>query len=390
MTVPFTDLAAQQHEVDDEVLPRLRAALASGMFVGGPEVDAFEREYAAYTGARHCVGMGSGTDALEAALRAVGVGQGVEVILPANTFIATAEAVIRAGGIPVLVDVDATSLLIDPDAVEAASSTATRVIVAVHLHGQAAPVENLVPIARRIGAVLVEDAAQSHGARRHGEVSGSLGRIAATSFAPGTNLGAAGDGGAVTTDDPSLARAVRMIGSHGSEDGDEHELLGFTSRLDAVQAIVLSAKLKRLEDWNARRRAVASVYSALLHDIDEVVLPQVAKGNEHVWHHYVVRVANREHVAAQLAAAGVATGIHYPVPLHRSRALGDQRIRRTDCPVADAAADELLSLPIFPHMTARQVVRVTRAMREAFGLRPEGDPFVREREIDVTGAWPAA
>jgi len=387
-TVPFTDLAAQQHEVNDAVLPRLRAALASGSFIGGPEVEAFEREYATYTGAHHCVGMGNGTDALEAALRAVGVGPGVEVILPANTFIATAEAVIRAGGIPVLVDVDGDSLLIDPDAVEAAASPATRVIIAVHLFGQAAPVDRLLPIARRIGAMVVEDAAQSQGARRHGEMSGNLGRIAATSFAPGTNLGAAGDGGAVTTDDPSLARAVRMIGSHGSERGDEHEVLGFNSRLDALQAIVLSAKLTRLEAWNARRRAVAAVYAALLHDLDDVVLPKVAQGNEHVWHRYVVRVPNREHVAAGLTAAGIATGIHYPVPLHRSPALVGQRIRRTDCPVTDAAAGEILSLPIFPHMTATQIVRVTRAMREALGLGPEGDAFARERAIDQTAARP--
>lgn len=390
MTVPFTDLAAQQREVDEEVLPRLRAALGSGAFIGGPEVAAFEAQYAAYSGSRHCVGMGNGTDALEAALRAVGVGPGVEVIIPANTFIATAEAVLRAGGTPVLVDVDERTLLIDPDAVEAAAGRMTRVILAVHLYGQIAPVERLLPIARRIGAVVVEDAAQSQGARRHGRVSGSLGRIAATSFYPGKNLGAAGDAGAVTTDDASLARTVRMLGSHGSEHKYVHEVLGFNSRLDAVQAIVLSAKLRRLEDWNARRRAVASVYGALLHDVDGVALPVVAEGNEHVWHLYVVRVANREHVAAELDAAGIATGIHYPVPLHRSPALARQRMRVTDCPVADAAAGEILSLPIFPHMTASQVVRVARAMREAFGLPPEGEEFARARAKEGNRTWPAA
>lgn len=390
MTVPFTDLAAQQHEVDDEVLPRLRAALASGAFIGGPEVEAFEQEYAAYSGTRHCVGMGNGTDALEAALRAVGVRPGVEVVLPANTFIATAEAVLRAGGVPVLVDVDERSLLIDPAAVEAAAGPATGAIVAVHLYGQVAPVEQLMPIADRIGAVVVEDAAQSQGARRHGAVAGSLGRIAATSFYPGKNLGAAGDGGAVTTDDPSLARTVRMLGSHGSERKYEHEVLGFNSRLDALQAIVLSAKLRRLEDWNARRRAIAAVYDVLLRDIEGIVLPAPAEGNEHVWHLYVVRLKERERVAEALAEAGIATGIHYPVPLHRSPALSDQRMRVADCPVTDAAADEILSLPIFPHMTASQVVRVSQVIREAHGLRADAEELVAEPTIEGVRPWPAA
>ncbi|GAA1956414.1 DegT/DnrJ/EryC1/StrS family aminotransferase [Agromyces allii] len=385
MSVPFTDLAAQQHEVDEEVMPRLRAALASGAFIGGPEVEAFEREYAAYAGSDHCVGMGNGTDALEGALRAIGVGPGAEVILPANTFIATAEAVVRAGATPVLVDVDERTLLIDPAAVEAAAGPLTRAVIAVHLYGQLAPVELLTPIARRFGAVVVEDAAQSHGARRLGGVSGSLGRIAATSFYPGKNLGAAGDGGAVTTDDPELARRVRMIGSHGSERKYEHEVLGFNSRLDAVQAIVLSAKLKRLEDWNARRRAVASVYDALLHDLEDVVLPVTAEGNEHVWHLYVVRVPDRERVAADLAAAGISTGIHYPVPLHRSPALAGSLMRVSDCPVTDAAASEILSLPVFPHMTAHQIVLVVEALRMAFGRPLGADSLDRARALEGTG-----
>lgn len=390
MLVPFTDLAAQQHEVNDEVLPRLRAALTSGAFIGGPEVAAFEQQYAAYTGTRHCIGMGNGTDALEAALRAIGVGRGDEVVIPANTFIATAEAVARAGATPVLVDVDEHALLIDPSAVEAAVGRATRAIVAVHLYGQVAPMERLHAIALRTGAVVVEDAAQSHGARRRGRPSGGLGRIAATSFYPGKNLGAAGDAGGVTTDDPELARAVRLLGSHGSERKYEHERLGFNSRLDAVQAIVLSAKLRRLEQWNARRRAVAAVYDALLHDIEAVRLPVVAEGNEHVWHLYVVRVGERDRVAAELAAAGIATGIHYPVPLHRSPALAGERVRDTGCPVADAAADEILSLPIFPHMTAAQVVRVVQELRAAVRAGPVPAGHGEDRTLERSGSWPAA
>ncbi len=370
MSVPFTDLAAQQLEIDVEVLPQLRAMLDAGSYIGGPAVAAFEQEYAAYTRTRHCVGMGNGTDALEAALRAVGIAPGDEVVIPANTFIATAEAVVRAGATPVLADVEERTLLIDPDAVEAAVGPRTRAIIAVHLYGQPAPVERLKPIARRLGAVVVEDAAQSQGARRYGETSGSLGRIAATSFYPGKNLGAAGDAGAITTDDPEIARAVRMLGSHGSEHKYEHEILGFNSKLDAVQAIVLSAKLRRLEDWNARRRAIAAAYGALLDGVDGLILPVVAEGNEHVWHHYVVQVRDRDRVAAELAAAGIATGIHYPVPLHRSPALERLAVRRTEYPVTDAAASRILSLPIFPHMTAEQVVRVTRELLAALRVPP--------------------
>jgi dTDP-4-amino-4,6-dideoxygalactose transaminase len=389
MTVPLTDLAAQQHEIELEVLPELRAAFATGAFIGGPAVAAFEQEYAHYTGTRYCVGMGNGTDALEAALRALGVGRGDEVILPANTFIATAEAVLRIGATPVLVDVHPRTLLIDPDAVDAAAGPATRAIMAVHLYGQPAPVELLEPIARRVGAAIVEDAAQSHGARRHGGASGSLGRIAATSFFPGKNLGAAGDAGAVTTDDPELARTVRMLGSHGSERTYEHVICGFNSRLDAVQAIVLSAKLRRLDDWNTRRREIAAAYQALLHDVEEITHPVVAEGNEHVWHRYVVRVRDRDRVAATLAAAGVATGIHYPVPLHRSPALDGQTVRRNDCSVADAAASQILSLPMFPHMTATQLVAAAQALRDAVRERA-GARSAGLRAAEGSRSWPAA
>jgi dTDP-4-amino-4,6-dideoxygalactose transaminase len=390
MTVPFTDLAAQQHEIEVEVIAELRAAFAAGAFTGGPAVAAFEQQYAEYTGTRYCVGMGNGTDALEAALRAVGVGRGDEVVIPTNTFIATAEAVLRIGATPVLVDVDPRTLLIDPDAVDAAAGTRTRAIVAVHLHGQPAPVEALEASARRVGAVVVEDAAESQGARRHGGASGSLGRIAATSFHPGMNLGAAGDAGAVTTDDPELARTVRMLGSHGSERRHEHEIVGFDSRLDAVQAIVLSAKLRRLDDWNTRRREVAAAYRALLHDVEEIMHPAVAEGNEHVWHRYVVRVHDRDRVVATLAAAGVGTGIHYPLPLHRSPALDGHAVRRTDCPVADAAASQILSLPMFPHMTAAQLVCAAQALRDAVLGHAGASSAAGVRTREASLSWPAA
>ncbi len=250
MTIPFVDLASQHEEIADEVRAGLEAVFATTSFVGGPEVAAFESEYADYVGARHCVGVANGTDALELALRASGVRPGGEVVLPANTFIATAEAVSRIGATPVLVDVDDEHLLIDPAQVERTLTVRTQAVVPVHLYGQIAPIDELAPICADAGVPIVEDAAQSQGATRHGRGAGTLGLVAATSFYPGKNLGAAGDAGAVTTSAPELAERVRVLGAHGSATRYVHDVIGMNSRLDAVQAIYLRAKLSRLEKWN--------------------------------------------------------------------------------------------------------------------------------------------
>ena len=361
--VPFVDLAAQQREVSADVVPEVVRVLDTGAFIGGPDVAAFEREYAEFVGVRSCVGVANGTDALELALRAVGVGPGGEVILPANTFVATAEAVVRAGARPVIVDVNPATLLIDTDKVGRAVGPRTQAIVPVHLFGQTAPVEAIVPLAARRGIAVVEDAAQAQGARRFGRSAGSLGHIAATSFYPGKNLGAAGDAGAVTTNDPVLAELVRLLAAHGSAVKYVHEVVGFNSRLDAVQAIVLRAKLRRLAEWNARRRQAARLYAELLDGVPGVRTPRSQSGNEDVWHLYVLRLEDRSRVQSALASAGIATGIHYPTPVHLTDAFSYLGYSRGDFPVAEAASREVLSLPMFPHITPEQQRLVAEVVR---------------------------
>jgi dTDP-4-amino-4,6-dideoxygalactose transaminase len=363
--VPFLDLVSQQEEVADEVRVALDEVFATAGFIGGPAIGAFEDEYAAFVGTRHCVGVANGTDAVELALRAVGVVPGSEVVLPANTFIATAEAVSRIGAVPVLVDCDEEHLLIDPALVERAITPRTAAIVPVHLFGQPAPVERVVAIADAHGIPVVEDAAQSQGATRHGRGAGSLARVGATSFYPGKNLGAAGDAGAVTTDDDEVARRVRVLGAHGSAQKYVHEVVGMNSRLDTVQAVYLRAKLARLEKWNERRRAVADRYADLLAGIPGIELPGTAAGNEHVWHLYVVRLDDRDRVLAELGRRGVGAGIHYPTAVHLTDAYAHLGLGRGSFPVAERAADRILSLPMFPHLTEAQQERVAEALGSA-------------------------
>ncbi|GEK86263.1 DegT/DnrJ/EryC1/StrS family aminotransferase [Microbacterium aerolatum] len=365
MNVPFLDLAAQQAEVADEVIARWKQQLGAAAFVGGPEVNAFEQEYAAYIGVRHVVGVSNGTDALELAYRAVGTMPGDEIIMPANTFIATAEAASRIGAVPVFVDVDDDHLLIDPAAIEAAITPRTRAIAPVHLFGQTAPMEQIVPIAERHGLVIVEDAAQSQGASGIAGRAGSIGRVAATSFYPGKNLGAAGDAGAVMTNDPEIAHIVRNLGGHGSSVKYVHDRVGMNARLDAVQATVLRAKLRRLDGWNAARDAAAGRYAELLAGIDGLRLPAAREGNDDVWHLYVVRVDERDRVMAELDAAGIGVGVHYPTPVHLTEAYRSLGYRRGQFPVAEAAADSILSLPMFPHLTEAQQERVASVLQRA-------------------------
>jgi dTDP-4-amino-4,6-dideoxygalactose transaminase len=365
-SIPLVDLGAQQSEVAAEVAAGWQEILDRSGFVGGPKVAAFESEYADFIGTSHCVGVGNGTDAIEIALRAFGVGPGDECIIPANTFIATAEAISRAGAVPVLVDcADDDTYLIDTTAVEAAVTPRTRAILPVHLYGQAAPVELLAPIAEGAGACLVEDAAQSQGARRDGVRAGSLGQAAATSFYPGKNLGAYGDGGAVLTDSAEAAARMRMIRDHGSPRKYEHEILGFNSRLDALQAVVLSAKLRHLDKWNEARRTAAARYDEMLSEIPGVRLPRTREGNEHVWHLYVVRVPNRDRVLGELHAAGAGAGIHYPVPVHLTGAYSRLGYAEGAFPVAERVSREILSLPLFAEITLEQQERVVSVLRAA-------------------------
>jgi dTDP-4-amino-4,6-dideoxygalactose transaminase len=361
-TVPLVDLSVQHAEIANEVDEGFAAVLAAGDFIGGKAVSVFEQEYAEFVGARHCVGVANGTDALEMALRVLGVGHADEVIVPANTFVATAEAVVRIGARPVFVDVDDDTLLLDPSLVEAALTERTRAVIPVDLYGQVAPFEQLPASLAQRGIAVVEDAAQSQGATRFGRYAGRFGNIAATSFYPGKNLGAYGDAGAVVTDDDALAGEVRLLGAHGSPAKYQHATFGFNSRLDTLQAVVLRAKLPRLHRWNEQRRAAAARYDELLRGVPGLRLPVTLPGNDHVWHLYVVRVPRRHDVLRRLHAEGIGAGIHYPLPLHRTPAMA--AFATDDCPVAERAADEILSLPIFPGITAEQQERVAAALGE--------------------------
>jgi dTDP-4-amino-4,6-dideoxygalactose transaminase len=363
--VPFVDLASQHAEIAAEVEAGIAAVFAATAFVDGPPVADFEHQYASFVDVDHCVGVANGTDALELALRAAGVGPEGEVVIPANTFIATAEAVSRIGAVPVLVDCDDERLLIDPDQVEGVITDRTQAVVAVHLFGQLAPMERLAQVCGDAGVPLVEDAAQSQGARLGGRGAGALGTVAATSFYPGKNLGAAGDAGAVTTDDATIAAEVRRLRNHGSSTRYVHDVIGMNSRLDTVQAVYLRAKLDRLEKWNELRVRAAARYDRLLADVPGVRRPLLGADGQHVWHLYVVRVAERDRVLAELGRAGVGAGIHYPYPVHLTGAYAHLGLGRGTAPVAETAAGEILSLPMHPHLTEAQQDRVVEVLADA-------------------------
>jgi len=357
VNVPLVDLAAQHAEIADEVRAGWDAVLERTAFILGGALSDFEAEYARFSEVGHCIGVANGTDALEIALRAIGVGPGDEVVLPANTFIATALAVARAGANPVLVDVAEDTQLIDPERAAAAVTPRTKAIMPVHLFGQMADVDALTGL----GPTIVEDAAQSQGARRHGTQT----RFGGTSFYPGKNLGAYGDAGAVVCDDDDLARTVRNLRNYGSDVKYHHPEIGFNSRLDSLQAVVLSAKLKRLARWNEQRRAAAARYDELLAGEERVTLPVTAPGNEHVWHLYVIRVDDRDGVLSRLHEAGVGAGIHYPVPVHLQGAFKHLGHGPGAFPVTEALADSILSLPLYPQITGEQQQFVVETLRAA-------------------------
>ena len=363
--IPLVDLRAAHAEVAQEIAEGWARVLADTAFILGPDVAAFEREFALFSGVKHCVGVANGTDALELAARAADLGPGDEVILPVNTFIATALAIARAGATAVFADCDPHALLIDPDQARARISPHTRAIVAVHLYGQAAPMEPLALLAQSHGLLLMEDHAQSQGATRHGRPCGSLSLAAATSFYPGKNIGAYGDAGAVLTDDDRLAQRVRDLRNYGGSIKYEHPEMGFNSRLDTLQAVVLRAKLRRLADGNQARRAAAALYDALLAELPEVRRLALLPGNVSVHHLYPIRVRRRDAVLKAMQAAGIGVGIHYPKPLHLQGAFASMGHRPGDFPHAERAASELLSLPIYPQITPEQQRRVVSVLKES-------------------------
>ena len=369
-SVPFTDVAAMAGEVWPDVERPYLACLLDGAYIGGSPVTSFEREWARYCGTDHAVGVASGTDALELTLAALGVGPGEEVVVPANTFIATAAAVVRAGATPRFADVSDDTLLMTPRTLAEAITPRTRAVIVVHLFGQVPDMTGILAVARRAGIAVLEDAAQAHGAEWDGCRAGAFGEAACFSFYPGKNLGAFGDAGAVVTSRAELAGRIRSLANHGRSAGTshyEHELIGTNSRLDALHAILLSGKLNRLEAWTERRIALAARYRALLADASfsttELRLTDVAPQARHVYHLFVVRVARRDDVRAELSRRGIQTGVHYPVPCHRQPPL--REFADGPLPVAERAAGELLSLPMFPHMTNGQVDLVCEALGDA-------------------------
>jgi dTDP-4-amino-4,6-dideoxygalactose transaminase len=353
--VPFLDLRAINAELEDELAQAMTRVLQSGHYVLGAEVAGFEAAWAAYTGARHCVTVGSGLDALALALDAAGVGPGDEVIVPAHTFVATWLAVTRIGAVPVGADVDPGTGLLDPAAAAAAITPRTRAIVPVHLYGQTADMDVLAQLATRHGLAVVDDAAQAHGAGHRGRRVGALGTATTWSFYPGKNLGALGDGGAVTTDDDALAQRLRMLRNYGSQEKYVHAIAGTNSRLDELQAAILSVKLEHLDEANARRSALAHRYRDRLGPLALDVMPW----STHAWHLFVVRHPDRDALRRHLDAHGIQTLVHYPIPPHRQGAYAGHR---GVFPVADALAGEVLSLPLGPHLRPDDVERVSDAV----------------------------
>jgi dTDP-4-amino-4,6-dideoxygalactose transaminase len=370
IAVPFTDLRAMAGEVWPEIEQEFVSSLLDGAYIGGPAVAAFERKWAAYCGADHAVGLASGTDAIELCLIALGIGPGDEVVVPTNTFIATAAAVVRAGATPRFADVSDETLLMTSATLAEAITPRTRAVIIVHLYGQLPDMTDLAATARQAGIAVIEDAAQAHGAEWAGGRAGSFGEAACFSFYPAKNLGAFGDGGAVVTSRPELADRIRALANHGRSGGHahyEHDFIGTNSRLDALQAILLSGKLARLDAWTDRRIELASRYRELLSTAEfsdlGLKLTATAPLARHVYHLLVVRVPGREAVQAELAARSVQTGVHYPVPCHQQPPL--RQFAARPLPVAEQAAGEILSLPMFPHMTERQVDYVCESLSEA-------------------------
>ena len=368
MTIEFFPmrqfLAAQRRELAES----FDRVLASGRLILGAELEAFEQEFAAYCGVRHCVGVGNGLDALAIALRARGVRPGDEVIVPGHTFIASWLAVSQIGAVPVGADVDPASCNLDPASVAAAISRRTVAIMPVHLYGNPAAMDELNALAARHGLFVLEDAAQAHGARYRSRRAGSLGHAAGFSFYPTKNLGALGDGGAIVTDDAGLADRARRYRNYGSSDKYVHDVAGANSRLDELQAAFLRLRLHRLDDDNARRRAIAACYRDRLTEIEGLQLPRVGNEAEHVYHLYVVRTPYRDALAAALQARGIGTMVHYPCPPHRQPPFADVALR-TPLPVTEALAGEVLSLPMWPGLTEIQLDRIAAAIREALQSR---------------------
>lgn len=369
MSIPLVDLKAQYTNIKSEVDAAIQDVMDNTAFIMGKYVNEFETAFAEYTHAKHAIGVSSGTDGLLLAMQTAGIGSGDELITTPHTFIATVEPMIQLGASPVFVDIDPVTYNIDPNLIEAAITDRTKAIVPVHLYGQPANMTAIANIAKKHNLFIIEDAAQAHGAEWEGQRVGSHGIMTEYSFYPGKNLGAAGDAGGITTNDDELARQLRLLLNHGAETKYVHQVVGYTSRLDNLQAAILNVKMKYIEAWTEQRRANAAYYDELIAEVPGVVRPKADERARHVYHLYVVRVpGDRDATIQYLHSKGVGAGIHYPLPIHLQPALGDLGYKEGDFPHAEAAAKQIISLPMFPELTKAQIEQVVATLHEAIAV----------------------
>lgn len=366
MIVPFVDLKAQYETIAAEIDEALRGVVAGADFILGTDLDLLEQEFADFCDAKYAVGLDSGTSALELALRAFGIGEGDEVITVSHTFIATVSAISYTGALPVLVDVDRDTYNIDAAQVEAAITRRTRAIVPVHLYGQAAALDPILEIARSHNLVVIEDACQAHGARYKGKRVGPLGDAGCFSFYPGKNLGAYGDAGMVVTNHEEVAARIRLLRNYGQPEKYHHVMIGYNRRLDSLQAAVLRAKLRHLDEWNASRRRAAQLYAELLKDTEGIKTPNAPDDLSHVHHLYVIQHPQRDHLMSYLRDRGISTGIHYPTPVHLQPCYEHLGMRPGSLPVSEAVASRVISLPMFAEITAEQIEYVCDHIKRSF------------------------
>ena len=369
MPIPFVDLKKQYQSIKEEVLARIAESLDGMQLFLGDNVQAFEAEFARYCGTEFAIGMGSGTEALHVGLRACGVGQGDEVITVANTFFATAEAIALVGARPIFVDIDPETYNMDPRQVESKITYRTRAILPVHLYGHPADMGPILKLARTYNLKVIEDACQAHGAEYQGRRTGSLGDVGCFSFYFTKNLGAYGEAGMAVTSDPDIARKAKMLRDHGQNVRYQHNLMGVNGRLDEIQAAILRVKLPYLDEWNERRRSIAQAYEAGLPSA--VIKPQEMPGAKHVYHLYVIRTAERDQLRAWMESKGIATGMHYPIPIHLQEACQRYYGNGTFLPVTEKVTEEILSLPMYPELTAEEIEYVCDCVRDFCGLSPE-------------------
>jgi dTDP-4-amino-4,6-dideoxygalactose transaminase len=367
MDIPFVDLKAQYRSIKSEILPAIDSILESSQYILGKAVGDFERRFAEAHGVKHCIGVGSGTDALHAILWAIGVKPGDEVITVSHTFIATAEAISLTGARPVFVDIDPVTYTMDPALLKRAITPRTKAILPVHLYGQPAPMDSIVEIADQAGIPVVEDACQSHLAKYGGKSVGQFGIAAAFSFYPGKNIGAYGEAGGVTTNDNGLAEKIRMLRDHGQAKKYFHMMVGHNYRMDGIQGAVLGVKLTHLPAWTEARRRHAAGYAKRLQGVGDLVLPAEAPAARHVYHLYVVQSGRRDALQSHLARKGIKTGLHYPVPLHLQEAYAALGYKKGDFPITEQIAERGLSLPMFPELSEEQLDHVANAIKEFFG-----------------------